>query len=337
MHTFDIYTLLRVILTKGGFSVIAFKFVYNPSYVVLMLENIREPAAGYNKNIQTMTIVTNAWKDVQNIQKGKCGSVRPMLIGTYAVVLLKEIEYNRLSQKYIIVCDVIVNMEGAFGSGHSQIKSICPYYIIAVECRYLEEMRDISSDPHKNTKLVEGLLYLELRLQNDELALFNTDMNMEVTRSSKKIMNIGSRKVMLHGPGTKISLRSDSLMVYYVESFLRVTIRGGSHTVIELSTTNPNKLKNIRDHNQKNAHKLATTMSAAMNFDYIYIPSYTSFAVHIDIGDSILVTDVDKGVFSGKHGTVKGIFHQELGLDYNIQDHFHQLTYMVEISMYLYI
>jgi len=333
VHSFDIYTVLRVILTKGGFSVTGFKFIYNPSYVALMLENIREPAGGYHKCIQTMGIITNSWKDVLNIQRGKCGSVRPMLIGTDAVVLLKKVEYNSLSQKYIVVCDVVVNMEGVFGSGHSHIKCICPYYIITVECRYLKEMRDISSDPNKKTKLVDGLLYPELRLPNDDLALFNTDMTMEVTRSSRKLMNIDSREVMLHGPGTKVSLRSDSLMVYYVEGFLRVTIRGGSHTVIELSTTNPGKLKKIRDHNQKNAHKLATTMIAAMNFDHIYIPSYTSFAVHIDIGDRVLVTDVDKGVFHDKHGTVKGVFHPELGPDYNIQDHFHKLTYMVEMSM----
>ena len=140
-----------------------------------------------------MMIVTNSLKDVENIKQGRSESVRPMLIGTDTIVLLKESEYNRLSQKYIIVCDVVVNMEGAFGLGHSHIKCICPYYIITVECHYLKEMCDISSNPNKKTKLVPGLLYPELRSQNDELVLFNVDVKMDVTRSSKKIMNIGSR------------------------------------------------------------------------------------------------------------------------------------------------
>jgi hypothetical protein len=333
VDTFDINTVLRVILTKGGFSVVAFKFVYNPSYVALMLENIREPATEFNKCIQTMTIVTNSLKDVENIRQGKCGSVRHMLIGTDTIVLLKQIEYNSLSHKYIIVCDVVVNMEGAFDSRHTHIKCICPYYIITIECRYLKEMNDISSDPAKKTKLVQGLLYPELRLPNDELAFFNVDVKMDVTRSARKIMNIGSREVMLHGPGTKISLRTDPLVVYLVEGFLLVTIRGSAHTVIELSTTNSSKLEKIRDHNKKNAHKLATAMCAAMNFDHIYIPSYTNFAVHIDIGDRVLMMDFEKSAFSGKYGTVKGMFHPELGLDYILQDHFHHLTYMVEICM----
>jgi len=334
LSTVQISTVIRLIQARGGFLLVSFKFVYNPLFVGKMLEMVRKPTHGRHTGVQTLVMVTNCYRDVENVIKGKRECMRQVLTGTDCTALLDSIDYDALGRKYIIVCDALVVFEQLRREDNSHILAMCPYYVLTTESRALREMQDIAQDPLRQLHIVQGLLYPEFALPSGEILRPKSmlDLYMHVQVAATKNIELHGKMISLMGRGSKVFLNHDDEYVYTIEEFLTITNKGVHHTVTALSTTNEKKTAQIRAHNEKNVDRLSSVVLQKMQMNFMYISGNNKITIVFEKGECVFVTEQSGSIWAGKRGSLRDILHPLLGPKYDYKTQFHQLVYLVELE-----
>ena len=322
----SIKEIIENIKLNSDIVILKFEFVYNPLCVNRMLDFVHDTTNEYPKCVQTLVMVTNSLHDVQAIKTASSNVADKIAIGTNCMDILQKVEYNVLGHKYIIVCDAATKTSEYTSHGHKQTRCLCPYYVIKVESKS-------KLVPQLKFELSEGLLYREMALilpvaKQNQTPPVRIAHKIEVTKSTQKIINVRNRQIFLNASATKVLLNKENNVEYQIEEFLKVTkSKNEFFDIVGLSTKDQKQQERITAHNKR-----TPIMSIKdINPDFLYISIKNNLIIKISPNDRVFVSATST-VESVGLGTVRKILHPYTNESYNLQDHFIDLVYLVELD-----